>query len=205
MIFFLRNVLLFLISMSVALLPQLFFWKRVYGTFFLYVCEVPLLFFDFPIYLILFSSRHGLFSWTPLTAVGVLGLFFLFKKEKNTVIALILCFFVQIYIYGTYLASLLKNNFGLGHAFGMRWLINCTPIFIIGLAALLNWLLAKNAKSRIYIISALAIFFILNSLFIIQYKLGLIPPDNYLSFREMVIDKFTIPFKAAEYIKFKLR
>lgn len=201
MLLFLRNTLLCLLTLIVTISPQLLFWKILYGKFLWSPIGLPISFCASNFYIVLFSTRHGLFSWTPVMLPAVVGLFLLFKKDKNTAIALILCLFIQVYIYGLLVSACATASKGLGHAFGMRWLINCTPIFILGLASFFDWALAGTSSRKMYIKALFSILIVWNMLFVVQYKLNFIPADDYLSFKEIVLDKFTLPFKLIKHMK----
>jgi hypothetical protein len=80
----------------------------------------------------LFSSRHGLFVWTPVALLAVAGLFRLFRRERE--------------LAGVCLAALLllivsnctvRDWWG-GASFGMRRLVSGTPFFALGLAVFLE-------------------------------------------------------------------
>ena len=80
----------------------------------------------------LFSSRHGLFVWTPVALLAVAGLFRLFRRERE--------------LAGVCLAALLllvasnctvRDWWG-GASFGMRRLLSGTPLFALGLAVFLD-------------------------------------------------------------------
>jgi len=196
-------VLLCVVFLIVTAFPQLLFWKVLYGRFLWGQEVVPLSFHSANFYFTLFSTWRGLFVWTPVTLLATIGIFFLIRKDKNTALGLILCYLFQVYLISVFFAACFKASIGIGHAFGARRLINCTPIFIVGLAALIHWLFARFPKSKVYVKSLLFIIVVWNMLFIIQYKLNFIPSSGYLTFKEIVLDKFTLPLKLIEYIKSK--
>jgi len=80
----------------------------------------------------LFSSRHGLFVWTPVALLAVAGLFRLFRRDRE--------------LAGVCLAALLllvasnctvRDWWG-GASFGMRRLVSGTPLFALGFAVFLD-------------------------------------------------------------------
>ena len=77
---------------------------------------------------VLFSSFHGLFSWTPIALLAVAG--FWFVKDRRLQLAFIYAFVVEVIIGGA-----APDWFG-GYSFGMRRFVSLTPFFAIGLAAL---------------------------------------------------------------------
>lgn len=77
---------------------------------------------------VLFSSFHGLFSWTPITVLAVAG--FWFVKDRRLQLAFLYAFVIEVIIGGA-----APDWFG-GYSFGMRRFVSLTPFFAIGLAAL---------------------------------------------------------------------
>jgi len=199
-IILLGNALLCFTVLAITIFPQLLFLRLFHGKLLSNPSALHPVFYDSNWHLVLFSTWHGLFSWTPIILFAVIGLFHFAKKDKNTAIALALCFFIQVYIYGVVVSSQLKIGSGFGHAFGMRWLINCTPVFILGMAGLLSWLLKKMPRAKAWVKFSLVIFVVWNLLFIVQYKLNFIPTDHYLTFKQVVLDKFALPSRVIEHI-----
>ena len=77
---------------------------------------------------VLFSSLHGLFVWSPLLLAAVAGYWFV--KEPTLRAAFAICFVMQVLIIGSFVYW-----YG-GFSVGMRFFINLTPFFAIGLAAI---------------------------------------------------------------------
>lgn len=77
---------------------------------------------------VLFSSFHGLVSWTPITLLAVAG--FWFVKDRRLQIAFVYAFAVEVAVAGA-----APDWFG-GYAFGMRRFVSLMPFFAIGLAAM---------------------------------------------------------------------
>ena len=77
---------------------------------------------------VLFSTRHGLFSWTPIALLAVAG--FAFVQDRRLQAAFIYAFVVEVSIAGA-----APDWYG-GFSFGMRRFVSLTPFFAFGLAAL---------------------------------------------------------------------
>jgi hypothetical protein len=77
---------------------------------------------------VLFSSFHGLFSWTPIAVLAVAG--FWFVKDRRLQVAFLYAFVIEVIIGGA-----APDWFG-GYSFGMRRFVSLTPFFAVGLAAL---------------------------------------------------------------------
>ena len=182
-----RETVLHALAMGAAFLavffPQMVVWKVLYGGF----VTVPqgagfVSWFRPALFDTLFSSRHGLFSWTPVILLAVIGLF-LFPKEKRTIgYLLAAAFALQLYI----------NSVAgwVGWSFGMRRFMNCSGLFGLGLAA---FLARVQHRVRLHYLALIAVVPVIwNILFVMQYYLGSIPRDDYLTFEQFVLDKFNV-------------
>lgn len=108
-----------------AFFPQLLVWKTLYGSW-LAIPRSEDVFWTHPeLYNMLFSDFHGMISWSPLFGIGLLGLG-LSRRWLPILVPVLL----QIYIYSCNLA------WWSGGSFGNRRMVGCTPLFILGLAAL---------------------------------------------------------------------
>lgn len=83
----------------------------------------------------LIDPGRGAFLWAPVLALGVLGLLWLGRKDAWLALLLLAGVLAQTYINGAF-----GTTWHLRGAFGFRRLIECTPIFVLGLAALIAWL-----------------------------------------------------------------
>jgi hypothetical protein len=92
-------------------------------------------------FLALFSWYHGMFPWTPLLALSIIGLFLLWRDDRGLAAAGIITFILQWSIIATF-----DRPFWGMLAFGQRRFDSCTIFFLIGLAAFLvrlpRWLAA---------------------------------------------------------------
>ncbi|MFO7975106.1 MAG: glycosyltransferase family 39 protein [Candidatus Hydrogenedentota bacterium] len=107
---------------------------------------------------VLFSAQEGLFTWTPLMAAGVIGLFLWPKTEKKAYVAMVVAVLIQVYISACAGEA--------GWSFGMRRLVNCTPFFGIGLATLLSRFMTGKPAWAAFILAACTAW---NALFAMQY------------------------------------
>ncbi|HEY4817428.1 MAG TPA: hypothetical protein VIH67_08350, partial [Candidatus Acidoferrum sp.] len=81
---------------------------------------------------VLFSSEHGLFSWTPLLLLATVGLVLLKWREPRVgtpLLAATLAFYVFIACYPDWAGI---------SSFGNRFFVSLTPLFILGLSVLLE-------------------------------------------------------------------
>lgn len=77
---------------------------------------------------------HGALLWSPILVPALLGLFALARRDRWLALLLLLGFVGQTYINGAF-----GTTWHLTRSFGFRRLIECTPIFVLGLAALIEW------------------------------------------------------------------
>ena len=82
----------------------------------------------------LFSWYHGLFSWTPVAAIGVAGFAVLWRRDRPLAVAAIVSFAIQ------WIAnSSADRAFWAAISFGARRFDNMAVFFLLGLAALIQW------------------------------------------------------------------
>lgn len=190
------NGALFATGLVLAFLPQLYAWQVLYGTpltapqgegFFQWLHPEMLN--------VWFSTKHGLFSWSPILLPAVIGFVPLFRKNRLLGTAAILIFVAESYI------NSIVNDWWGGEAFGARRFISLMPFFALGLAALLDALLNTTRPrvrvSQTTVLGILVVLIVWNNLFVLQYNLwlkgiGHISPIPTL--QEMTTDKFTAPF-----------
>jgi hypothetical protein len=143
-----------------------------------------------PVFLdVLFSSNHGLLSWTPLAAFAIIGLlFFAFRFPKIGV-----PFFSAL--VGFYLFISYYPDWAGISSFGNRFFISVTPLFILGLAYLLERIASHFERSRAALpVSAgiLACFVLWNLGLIYQWGAHLVPARGPISFREAAHNQFFV-------------
>lgn len=138
---------------------------------------------------VLFSSEHGLFTWTPLLALAIIGLFF--ASHAARVVTLYLAAAAVAFYYAI---SCYPYWHGMA-SFGNRFFISLTPVFIFGLALLLQRFGALFRSSRRAFVTAcipLALFVLWNAGLIFQWGAHLIPPRGPVSFSEVFYNQFFV-------------
>lgn len=151
---------------------------------------------------VLLSRDHGLFSWTPILLLGCAGLFCIWSKNKTLAAATsvaALAFYVLIATYPVWDGI---------SSYGNRFFISLTPIFILGLAALLAGYEKLLRSRRAAVASAatmLALLIVWNFGFIFQWGMQLVPDRGPISWSEMISNQFhVVPTKltdsAAHYL-----
>jgi len=80
-------------------------------------------FLPYYMHLVLFSTNHGWFVWTPITALGVLGLFYGARKATAFYRPCILVIFLEVAVMGS-----MPTNWHNSESFGIRSLTSCVPL-----------------------------------------------------------------------------
>ncbi len=147
---------------------------------------------------VLFSPDRGLFSWTPLLLLAVLGLVPFARRERQFGSLLIIALLLQTYINATV-------EWG-GHGFGARRFANCALIFAFGLAALLHGMKRRPALAPMLLVSIAVIG---NVFFMVGMRAGDVPPTGTVRFRDMVGattsrvgNPFALPMSALTALRF---
>jgi hypothetical protein len=138
---------------------------------------------------VLFSSDHGMLTWTPLVGLALLGLVFAPRQAR-----IIAAYFGVAAVAFYYLISSYPYWDGLS-SFGNRFFISLTGIFVFGLALLLEFVAGRFASQRTSSIlssAILACFVLWNCGFIFQWGAHLIPVRGPIAWNEMVYNQFAV-------------
>jgi len=194
---FVGNVV-FAAALIAAFLPTLITKRIIYGSYLksgyehLWVRTSPWLL------KVCFSADHGLFSWTPILLAAVAGLFFLWRRDREFAVYLILVFAALLYTIGCY-----EDWDGLS-SFGNRFFVTLTPIFVLGLAAFFDALeRAWNVRGAvIFSASATAVLILWNLGLVFQWGTHLIPARGAISWRSAAYNQFAVvPVEASQNVK----
>ncbi len=134
------NAFLFGGGALLAFFPQMVVWKIIFGRFITQPQEGFATPAGFAPLELLLSPLHGLLTWTPLAVLGMVGLFFLARQRRPWGIWVLL----GLALYFCYNATL--ESWHGGGTFGLRRLTNAFPFFLLGVAALLEWLRRRRAE-----------------------------------------------------------
>ena len=177
----------FLAAFVVASFPQLAFWKTVSGRWIAPpAASHSVAWTDPQIVDVLFSSDRGLFAWTPLMLLGVLGLPLFARRDRLFAAAMMLALAGQVYIN-----SLVEQG---GHGFGARKFSACAVIFAFGLAAVLEWM---KERPRAGVAMLAGSFVLLNLTFMLDINRSRLPATGTITFDQMLgstTDKLGNPF-----------
>jgi hypothetical protein len=189
-------VLVFMAGAVLTFLPQMLVWRIIYSKFLPNVQKETLGYtFDWAhprTIQVLFSSHHGLVTWTPIVAFGLVGLYFLSRKDGILAIALMGAFLLQLYVVSSW------QIWFQGASFGGRMFISCTIVFVLGLAALLEWL--SDSVSIRWLALVGSFFVIWNYLLLFQYGTGMIPREGSISWFQVIRNTTKIPAMIVQMI-----
>jgi hypothetical protein len=136
---------------------------------------------------VLFDKTHGLFVCTPILLLCLIGLYFLVPRAPEigkACVAIALAFYCMIALYPWWFGS-----FGLGN----RFFVSLTPIFVLGLAALMERMTAIWGDSRVAarrLVPILALFIVWNMGLVYQFSVNLFPWFNQAYWDEIVFNQF---------------
>jgi hypothetical protein len=159
------NYIVLSLAIIISFFPQMLFWKITHGSFLTMPQGSGFLTWLNPhIFGVLFSNNNSLFYFTPLILPATIGLYFLYKKDKKLTLYFIITFLLQIYLNSVVL------DWNSGQTFGSRRFINCTIIFILGFAALIEFLSKKISMKWIYLTTLLFILWNFNLLALYLFR-----------------------------------
>lgn len=173
-------------------IPQIAQWRIIYGKF----LTIPQGsgFLEFPprfILGVLFSTNHGWFVWTPITLIGIVGLFYGTYRASggsaNYYWPWIVVAFLEVAVVGS-----MPGNWNCMDSFSIRSLTSCLPLVALGVAVLLRCL---RPQFRMALSVAIVFCMAYSTIFAAQFRLDLIPRNGTLTMSQLLWDK--VFFKAA--------
>ena len=138
---------------------------------------------------VLFSSNHGLLSWTPLLGLAILGLLFFAFRVPQVGIP----FFTALVAFYLFI-SFYPDWAGIS-SYGNRFFVSLTPLFIFGLACLLERVAGHFRQPRTTLATlsgVLACFVLWNLGLIYQWGTHLVPARGPISFRQAAYNQFHV-------------
>jgi hypothetical protein len=177
----------------VSSLPTFLVHLAIYGGIF-ETGYIPLKFWLWksPVFLaVLFSTNHGLLSWTPILAFAIVGVFILWRRKPDVGLAFLLAFLAFYFFIACY-----PDWAGIS-SYGNRFFVSVTVIFVLGLSVFLDYAVSLFPNRRISLVTAsvvMAFFLVWNVELMFQWGEHLIPPRGPISFPEMVHNQiFVVP------------
>jgi hypothetical protein len=168
----------FAAAFVIGFLPQLAFWKLAYGGW-LAMPDAQTgqqWWADSLMVDVLFSANHGLFAWSPVVFLAILGVPLFLARDPRLGGLLALVFAAQVYVNGA------VGQWWGGHAFGARRFAGCALLFALGLAALIAWTQKRPLKA---VGAALLVLVAGNAFLIASIKAGELPTGEGVGFDQM--------------------
>jgi hypothetical protein len=190
-----KGLAVFTVAVLATFLPQMIFWNLVYGHFLL----VPqggnyLRWGEAQIEAVLFSSRHGLLSWSPLLWIGIVGLTGLVGRAPVFAGAMLVALAAAVY------TNALAADWWAGASFGARRFDGALPAFGLGLAMAMEWLVPWFRRHALVVVTlVLAPFLLWNMSLMGIYALGVVPFDGAVSFRQAGADALELVYRVTGY------
>jgi len=163
----------------VPLLPQLVLWHQTTNHWLYYSYEEEGFHWSSPaLWETLFSSRHGLFFWSPLLLLSVAGIVFGLRRSQNEERALLGCYICSAVVLW-YLNSS-WHQWWFGDAFGGRAFLELSSLFIIGFGFLFDWSKALSRSNRLALALVVMASLAYNWTLVALYAFNRISRSGYL-------------------------
>lgn len=153
---------------SLFFLPQLLAWQLLYGKFWVspYLSGGEGFFQVKPHVLeVLFSIQNGLITWTPIIAVGFVGLWLNKMISKSYRVIFILLILLQLMIVANW------STWWQGASYSGRMFVSLLPIFAFGLAAIFTRLQIYKWTISYYLLCIIGPLTVINMLLMIFFLL----------------------------------
>ncbi|MBN1622187.1 MAG: hypothetical protein JW871_06315 [Endomicrobiales bacterium] len=189
----LKQALVYGVSFFVAASPQLLIWKITYGSFLYAPSKFNVSLKYFSLFKILFSSYHGIFLWTPVFLLVLIGIIFGCIRMPRVYIGLLFAFLGQIFINSCCVA------YWEGYSFGLRQMTSSLPIVALGIFEV-RQIFKRYVETKIlgWIIIALPCLWTLGLL--MNYYLGL-DLLGYLSVKQIFNMQLSLPGNILKFTK----
>jgi hypothetical protein len=138
---------------------------------------------------VLFSSNHGMISWTPILLFAVIGLVAFWRSVPRVGGTFLLAAIAFYYFIASY-----PDWAGIS-SYGSRFFVSLTALFVLGLAVFLDRFTRIFRKRGAALAAAcvfLACFVFWNAGLMFQWGTHLIPARGPISFSEMIQNQFTV-------------
>jgi hypothetical protein len=173
-----------LVAATLGAFPQMAAWKALYDE---WILRYPphgahFMRFDHPYVLnTLFSSRHGLLSWTPVLWGGFLGFVPLVRTRRSLALPLLVPLVLMTYV------NMCSGDWWAGGSFSNRRFDSLLPVLAVGLAAFVEvaWVTLRARPQAVLALAAVP-FLWWNVTLAEQVRRGWIPRDDTVSFPRMV-------------------
>jgi hypothetical protein len=147
---------------------------------------------------VLFSSDHGMLSWTPILLLAVIGIFFFARADR------VFAIYLGVAFLAFYTVIALYPDWDGMSSFGNRFFISLTTLFVLGLTAFFNRLAHAwdQRRTRVLVPIATAVLILWNLGLIFQWGTHLIPARGPISWRSAAYNQVAVvPVQVAGTLK----
>lgn len=145
----LRDGVLFTLCATIAFLPQMLAWRAIYGSWLAVSPVGPQIRWGDPhIADILWSSRNGLLSWSPMLYVGAIGLAIFAWRQRAAGVPMLLALTAM-----TYFNSAIQDWWG-SDGFGGRRFDGAIPLFCVGAATFIHVAVRATERHPLRVLAA---------------------------------------------------
>ncbi|HQY91351.1 hypothetical protein [Caldilinea sp.] len=134
---------------------------------------------------VLFSAERGLFVWHPVFLLALVGLAMLHQRDRCMTVLGFLGVAIQWYLIASW------GNWMQGDAFGGRMFIVCTPIFVLGLARLIEATADQWSWRAVLVVSLVLLFW--NFLLFVEYRFVLVTAQRAVDWHDLTVGRLTRP------------
>lgn len=167
------------LASMICFAPQWVFWGlKAHSPLAMPLTEHGVSWSRFSVAEVLFSTNRGLFTWSPVIYLSVAGLVLWARQAPRLAVLFLLGFLLQAYVNGS------VAFWWSGWSFGSRRFDNCLPFFVVGFAALLEFVCRKP---WLPLVGACGVLCIWNFGLMRQSREGRVPPDRLVSFEDVAI------------------
>jgi hypothetical protein len=165
------------LTAAVCFLPQLVFWQvKAHSPLALPLSEHGVHWGQLSVLEVLFSTNRGLFTWSPVTYLGAVGLLIWAGRARRLAVLFLLGFLLEVYVNSS------VAIWWSGWSFGSRRFENCLLFFAIGLGAFLEWVRRRPLLPLVALCGLLCLW---NLGLMRQSREGKVPPDRLVSFEDV--------------------
>ncbi len=173
---------------GLMIFPQMIAWKSIFGSWLSgpesHQIAQNTNFLSPHIMSVLFSGRHGLFTWHPMLLVGLAGWYGLGKKDKALAWTILILFLFQVWVTASW-----REWWG-AHSFGHRMFVSMLPLFMLGITAAWDYLNSRIQKRWLILLAIGAILWNLGLIY--QYGFNLLDRDGTTPFATVIINQFLL-------------
>lgn len=132
---------------------------------------------------VMLDPQYGLIFWTPIVVPALLGLAWLWRRDRTLTLALALILLATWYVSAVYNTGPTRGSFG------ARRFLNCTPVFLLGLAGAYQTLRERRLAPLVPLLTLLGMWWNLG--LIVQFAFRLMDRQR-LELDRILANQFTV-------------